>query len=214
MNQRLPYRGPFVRKAWLCVFALLTTSGCLGQNVENAETSEIFTDLVDQILTEAQAGEASDSQIDLLEQAKIEGKVPLELARSGAQAAVDCIVDAGVVSHYTEQRPSDGWVLPGYSVTYSGSISMDQADGIADACDAQESRWITMLYETQPLAKEVSDQYIRTREAPLRECLENHGYATDPQDDGLDLAKQALEVLEDSEHRVNCFAEANIDVYR
>jgi hypothetical protein len=138
----------------------------------------------------------------------------MESIRTGAQATVDCIVKAGVVSNYSEHRTSDGWVLPGYTVSYSESLSMDHTDAIADACDVQESRWITLLYETQPRAKEVSDEYIQTREAPLRECLERHGHATDPHDDGLGLAEQAMSVFDDSDHAVNCFREADIDVYR
>lgn len=207
--------GPASSLLVVAVIALGLTSACGGGATQSGEqASGGFADLADDYLDLARERGASETQIALLETARDRGEVSLELAREAAQATVQCMREGGVDAEYSEYTSADGWVVPGY--TYPASADMTEAatDSIADACDKQEFEWVYKLHETQPSAVATSNVFLLSRENELRECLEDHGYVTDGSADGIALADQALQVLDDTGMQVNCLAGSGIDLVR
>lgn len=198
--------------AFLVVGFLPGCSAGQGQSEDGASAS--FATLASEYLDQAREGGASESQIAVLEMAQDKRDMSFELVRQVAQATVECLQEGGVDAKYAEYTASDGWVVPGY--TYSGSVDMTEVatDAVAEVCDTEEFEWAYKLYETQPRAVATSNAYLLTREDDLRNCLEKYGYLTERSADGVTLADQALDVLDETGFEVNCLAESGIDVVR
>lgn len=205
-------RSSILFSASALVFSALVLVGC-GPTLPSEDDVD-FVDLADSIIADARAGDASEGQIELLSRARSDGDMRVELMRSAAHATVACAEAAGVAASFTEDTYSDGWVLPGYTYAYSSERSDDATDSIVSQCAQDEFAWAYLLYEKQPRALETSEAFLRLREAELRTCLEQHGYTTDSGADGVELAAQALGVLNESGAAINCLDEAGVDIVR
>ena len=191
--------------------AVLTLSaGCAeASSPPTAATEDVFAGA----LAEAQEGGAGDAQLAALEVAGQEGGVTIEAAREAARRTVSCMSGVGLDAEYSENTLGDGLVIPGYLVASSESEDSAEADAKIDDCVTRESLWLNKVFQLQASSIEQKEDFANQQEPVLRACLEGHGMATDPDDDGVDLANRAADAVRDSSGAVDCLHEAGIDTW-
>lgn len=169
-----------------------------------------FEERVERAMAEAAAGGAGDTQIEILERARAEGKVLIEDARAAALATIDCFAANGLDAEYTERQRTGGLLVPSYLVS-APVDSAETTDPMIDACEARESRWVNELYQSQPLARQLLGEYVMSKEATLRSCLEAAGKEPDPLATGWELAMFAIEDQNLLTGGLDCLDAAGID---
>jgi len=188
------------------VLACAVLAGCEYEPLP-VDQDQTFDEMIVSAIWEAEHNGAGEAQLALLREAQSEGKVTFEEAKTAAHAVVDCIDAAGSQGFYEEKVNGSGLLVPEY---YS-LANTDEQTAIADACDTQEGFWVVTIYQMQPSSQEMRDAYLEQQAPLLRACLEDAGYATDPDDTAYDLARQAKQALIDTDGDVNCYGEANLD---
>ncbi len=183
---------------------LLALSGCATD--PNWAASKDFAEVIEPAIQEAEAGGASDAQLEILRQAQAAGKLSLEDDRAAARAMVACVEDAGSYALLSDKTTESGLILP----VYNYAANTPEQEAIGEACDTKEAFWVNMVYQTQPSSVQSKDAYLNQQAPLVRACLEREGYATDPGDKTYDLLRQALQVKTDTQSAVDCLTEANI----
>jgi type IV secretory pathway TrbL component len=170
------------------VAAALLLAACGGSGERPAAHSDSaarFETQVAEAIEEASANGASERQLDLLDLARDEGEVTIEVARQAMRAYSDCAADAGVKVWFKETTRPDGWTNV---LTMIDVSSGTNADAVASACERKESWWVTFLYSTQPSTVEGTEAYLDSQAPVLRSCLEDAGFATEDDMTGMELA--------------------------
>ena len=192
---------------------LVGVSGCSSSQSDAqqpwAEGYAPFDEMIPNVIDDAKAGGASTSQIALLEQARKKGEVTVEMMREAVSGVSDCFEAGGGAVEPRDDVIVPGVVWPAYQVGYDESIGESTIDLLVKSCEAQEYRWISSVYQTQPTSREALGQYVLSKEGVLRDCLEGFGVPTDPAADGWELAQQAV-ALDDVDVTLECFAAAGI----
>lgn len=196
-----------VRDAAATALAIAALSSCGGG--APSESSLVFQEQVAQARERAQARGAAEEQSQLLDRAESAGEVSLELMREATHAAVECMVEAGLDARYREDVLNGDMIFPGY-VVVTDAEPTDSQMSLIDTCDDSHLTAVQWLYSIQPSWVEQRDAYVLGREAELRECLESAGVATDPDADGIDLARVAFDHLGSGEAG-QCLDRAGID---
>lgn len=177
--------------------ATLLSTGCSQAAAPDGQTSSIFTE----VLAEARAGGANEAQINILEQAEVDGQLSLEDARRAARSAVDCMTEAGLEATYQEEASYSGTPLPGYLV-----VTGDDTSSI-ESCDVSHSLWVGKLHQLQPSSIQANEAYADQQESSLRACLEAEGLEVDENASGSQLANLASSIAQD------CLFEVGIDAW-
>lgn len=185
---------------------VMTLAGCTH---EQEAPDDVFQAEVDEAIALAQRADASEAQLDALEQAKSQGSMTLELARQQTYAAIECMVAAGVAAKYDERTKPGGLVVPVYLAPISpdspvGDDGVSQDERIIEECDSRESFYVNKLFLTQPSSVELAQAEIERRAPEIRACLENAGYAPSPDAAAGDLDSQALAAFRETDGSVNC----------
>ena len=194
--------------------ALLAASGVTGCSHAASEdrpwVTQSFNEIADAAIADAQAAGASASQLLLLSEAKRNGEMTYEQVRVAASAAVECINSAGARAELVDVKRSSGLIVPGYDVTI-GNLSEAETAQVVDLCSPREYRYVTLLYQAQPMARDMLGAYVESQEPVLRRCLESNGWVTDADSSGWELAQQALQAMIDFDGGVDCLSAADID---
>ena len=185
---------------------LVVLAGCTSEDVARAEAQGEFDRMIDGMIQEAEAGGAGEAQLEILRNAKVDGVVSIEDARTVANAMISCVEAAGSEAFITDQTMQSGVVLPAYNWK---SDTPEQA-AIGDACDTQEAFWVNGAYQMQPASIALNDAYLDKQLPLVRACLEREGYAADPEATTHEVLRQALQVKTDTASAVDCLAEAKI----
>lgn len=177
---------------------------------ETPWAGEPFPELAGDLLAEAAAGGASDEQLELIRLAQDAGEVKPELLRVAGANTIACFGEFGGGGELNDWVRSDGLVIPGYLGEFDETLGEAVIESGVEACQVREYQWINRLYFAQPSSREVVGQYVMSREPELRECLERHGYDTDPESNGWELAIFAAQIAAETDFDVNCLSEADI----
>jgi len=193
----------------VAILGTLLISGCTSGNGDSTETSgsnvPSFVEQVSDAVKQADIGGASDNQLAILREAQGSGELTFDQARQAALATIDCIEGGGGSARYIEQQESSGLTLPMAVAEAKDDESLTVMEPVIEKCMNLESFWVDKVYQLQPESQEVRDAY-RDKQAPvIRKCLEDNGYATDPQATPQELISQALDVSLETEHAVNCY---------
>lgn len=165
---------------------VLTACANLGNGDSGlASGGEIFAERIAAGIEEATASGASPNQLALLDSARTEGEVTLEMARAARRAYVECAAATGVEVAFEEKVRPDGWVS--WLTMIDGSTTADSLQ-IARDCEKREAFWVTLLYSTQPTTVQATADYLEQQAPVLRACLEEAGFRPKPEADGMALA--------------------------
>jgi len=189
----------FARRVLLAVAVatLCSCSSTAGTSVD--ESDPVFEELIQNALVNAEAGGASQDQLDVLQAAQLSGEVTLEQARQAARATVACFGEAGLLGTFVESTEPSGLIVPGYTV---GTQSDDMTE--IDRCDHENGFWVNQVYQLQPSSEQLRTDLFEAKADELRACLEDAGYATEPDATGAELARQASAVAADTSGEVDC----------
>jgi hypothetical protein len=163
----------------LAASLVLMASACAGGSSSGVGVDDPSTwkALVDDAVSQAMEGGASEAQIAILREARDSGGISLESARDAQQATVDCMTEAGLDATYVETEGGAGELpQPGFRVRADrdGEVSP-----VGDACETQESRWVSHLYQTQPRAVEARNANVDEHMPDLLACLSARGISLD-----------------------------------
>jgi len=200
----------------LALFAFGGLAGCSSSGVDEQEPWSLgpYDTYIDGYIAKARDGGASQDQIDALVAAKAAGRVDIEVVREAFSANAECLEAAGFTVTVSDDIKASGYVVPQWSAVLPADLSEDQANAIDLACEREHSLWISQAYQMQPEARDLLGAYVNSREPQLRECLEQHGYATDAEATGWELAMQALQVdreMPGFDNDIDCLIAAGID---
>ncbi len=192
---------------------MLFASGCASSVTESAapwaQGYPSFAVQIAEAIDEARDGGASADQIAILEWAQKEGEVTVEMMRDAVANVGVCFEDEGGTVQAQDTFKVPGVVWPNYVVGFDESIGESQIDLLVEACDTREYRWVSSVFQTQPVSREALGQYVLSQEPVFRACLEDHGIPTDPDANGWDLAMQAA-ALDDVNIALECLAAAHL----
>lgn len=165
---------------------VLVACGQSGNTVsESAPGGQAFADRIGKEIEGAKANGASANQLALLERARADGEVTIEMARQARRAYAECAAAAGVPVTFEERTRPDGWVS--WLTMVEGATNPDALQ-IARDCEAREAVSVLTLYTTQPSATKASGEYLDQQAPVLRACLEAAGFQPEPDANGLELA--------------------------
>lgn len=187
----------------------LLVSGCSSGAGDQSGTGGTdvasFVEQVSVAVEAAGSGGASDDQLAILREAQTSGELTFDQARQAALATIDCIeVGGGSVSYYEQREPS-GLVVPGSILEAKDEEGLTRMEPVLDECVNLESFWVNKVYQLQPDSQEVRDAYVAKQAPAIRRCLEDNGYATDPEATPRDLVSRAFDVSRDTNNAVNCY---------
>lgn len=170
---------------------IVSLAGCSqSKEAPSDVTSAEFADLMNQIISDARAGGASEAQVALLESAATSGELTIEQARESARSYMACLDTVGLNSDYVEST-STGVVIPSvhvYAFTLEEMETMQQ-------CDTKENFWVNYVYQTQPSSIELQDAYLEQQRPALVACLEAAGIEVpDDEDVRVTLNRAASEM--------------------
>lgn len=168
-----------MRAVTLTVIIVFFVSACGGGSSAptSVQGAPVWSDRVDEAITQARNGDASAQQIAILTEAKESGDISLEAARNAEQATVDCMNEAGLDASYVETQGGDGELpQPGFRVRADAG---GEVSPLGDACETQESLWVSHLYQVQPRAIEVRNSNVDKHMPQLLTCLAERGVAPD-----------------------------------
>jgi hypothetical protein len=163
-------------------------AACNGSNEVGGEVpdkAETFGERITTEIEDASAGGGSADQLALLDRARDEGEVTVEIARQARRAYAECADAAGVEVTFEEATRPDGWISVVTRVDGSGQADAEQ---IARECERREALWVTRLYDTQPVAVQATSDYLDQQAPVLRSCMEAAGFHTEPGATGTELA--------------------------
>ncbi len=187
----------------------LLVSGCstgtgdtLGDGGDDPTT---FADQVKTAIEQAEAGGASDDQLNILREAQVEGVLTFEQAHSAALATLDCYIEGGGSGRYFENVEESGLVVPMYMALADDDATLTRLEPLMDACGTREGFWVNKLYQLQPVSQATRDAYLRKQGPVIRACLEDHGFATDPLATPEELVQQAMQVNFDTNGATSCY---------
>jgi len=169
-----------MRMLSLSAGAALFISACGGASPTHADAqgAPAWTEIVNDAIKQAKDGGASAQQLTMLTLAGESGDISLESARNAQQATVDCMIDAGLDATYVETDGGEGELpQPGFRVR---ADSEGEVNPLGNACETQESLWVSHLYQVQPRAIEVRNANVDKRMPELLTCLAERGVAPDP----------------------------------
>jgi len=164
-----------------------------------------FVEQASAAIEAATVGGASDDQLAILREAESSGELTFDQARQAAVATIDCIEAGGGTASYYEQREPSGLIVPGGILEAKDDESLTRMEPVLDECANLQSFWVNKVYQLQPDSQEVRDAYVAKQAPAIRKCLENHGYATDPQATPQELVSQAMKVSADTDNAVSCY---------
>ncbi len=194
--------------AIVAIGSLLLTGCSLGSgNESDADGSDnpSFSERAATAIEGASAGGASDDQLAILREAQATGTVTLDQARQAVLATLDCIVDGGGSASYSEQREPSGLIVPTGMALAKDEESLTRLEPVIEGCMNRESFWVNNLYQMQPVSQELRDAYDASQAPAIRQCLEDHGYATDPKATPGELISQAVNVSIETGNAVDCY---------
>jgi hypothetical protein len=157
------------------------------------------SEAIQQALTEARAGGASEHQIEVLEHALDVGEVTYDDLDSLASDVYACFDAAGltyVVLPPAEVTPHSGIVVPAYAYRFPDGGQDDGSELVADPCEDQSLRYAETAYMNQPAVIAAVNGVWDTPE--VRACLTERGYAVD--EDATSAEIQALIAQDATEH--------------
>jgi hypothetical protein len=193
----------------------LRTRGCGTATVQTDEpwSAGPFTEFIDQYVEEASAGGATQEQLDALDAARMAGRVDMEQVRQAIAANAQCLEESGFTVSVGDGVKASGYVVPQYDAAFPADLSTEQADALVDVCERKNSFWISSAYQLQPEARDRLGAYVMSRAPQRRQCLDDHGYSTDPEATGWELAMQSLQILRDTpgDNSVDCLSASGID---
>lgn len=170
-----------------------------------------FGDQVEAAIEEAEAGGASERQVDLLEAARDRGQVTVEMAREANRNYAACAQGAGLEVTLSESSRGVHWVDLFYATGVPAGDDEATAEAVMMACETAENSWVGFLYQTQPIALQATLDYLDQQAPILRSCLLEAGFEPDPDANALDLARLAISDDERHDAGLACLLEAEID---
>ena len=203
-------RGRRIRVAILAASAVLLAGCSLAPALpESARTSadgpESFDITISRAIAGAEDAHASREQMSLLTDAAAGGEVTAEHVRQAARSAVDCMNTAGLNARYDESTVR-GLTLPAY-VAELGTEEDGKLEAALDACDSQEYRWVSMVFQTQPISVAVQDAHYEQFIPVAQACLEQAGYRVDATAPWAEVEVLMQQALQESGGAVNCFTD-------
>jgi hypothetical protein len=181
------------------------TTGGGDPAAQAAEDVVSFSDRIGGAIEAARDGGAGDAQLGILTRAQEDGVVTFEQAHSAILANIDCYVDGGGTAQYYEQVEPSGLVVPGFLALAEDDEALTRFEPLMEACSAQESFWVNMVYQLQPGSQETRDAYLEAQAPVIRKCLEDNGYSVDPEATPDELVSQAVQVAGETSNSVNCY---------
>lgn len=181
--------------------AMLAVSGCSDATDANSAGTHGYGDdvaFVDQIsaaIDGAESQGAADRQLALLEQAKTDGVVSVEIAREANRNYAECAERDGLVVEFSESTSIPDWIELSYSTTTTTTdeeMSEAWAESVIDACSVAENEWVSSIYQIQPIAMDATFRHLQRQAPLLRSCLIDAGFEPDSDANGLDLAHLAI----------------------
>ncbi len=208
-------RGPSLRRAvrrFTGVAAFLGTlvvAGCSfgagdGSGTVGGDTAS-FAEQVNAALESAVARGAGDDQLAILRDAQVTGEVTFDQARQAVLATIDCIEGGGGSASYYELSESSGLVVPSAILEAKDPDGLTRMEPVLDECVSIESFWVNKVYQLQPDSQEVRDAYLEKQAPAIRECLEDNGYATDPEASPQELVMQSSQVSAETSNAIKCY---------
>ncbi len=183
-----------------CAFGAGNPSG-----TERADTAS-FAEQVNAAVASAVAGGAGDDQLAILRDAQVTGEVTFDQARQAVLATIDCIEGGGGSASYYELGESSGLVVPSAILEAKDPDGLTRMEPVLDECVSIESFWVNKVYQLQPDSQEVRDAYLEKQAPAIRECLEDNGYATDPEATSQELVMQSSQVSTETNNAINCYS--------
>ena len=191
------------------VMSGLVATGCTtGDGDPAAQASEdavSFADRIQGAIESARDGGAGDTQMSILKQAQEDGVVTFEQAHSAILANIDCYVEGGGTARYYERVEPSGLVVPGFLALAEDDEALTRFEPLMEACSTQESFWVNNVYQLQPGSQETRDAYLEAQAPVIRKCLEDNGYAVDPEATPEELVSQAMQTAGETSNTVNCY---------
>jgi hypothetical protein len=188
-----------LQNAMKCAAAalLLAAAACAP---ESATTTgpQSNSEAIQQALTEARAGGASEHQIEVLEHALDVGEVTYDDLDSLASDVYACFDAAGLTYNVLppwEVTPDSGVFLPDYQIRLPGDDS-SVVTVLAEPCEQQHLLFAEGAYMNQPTVVEAQNGAWDT--PAVRACLTDRGYAVDDKATSAEI--QALIAQDATEH--------------
>lgn len=201
----------------LGAMALGALSGCGAAEPSEGNPTAEFSESIQRVIAEAEAGGANEAQLAILRDAAVTGEITLDQARDAMLATIACFEKAGLAATYELTTEESGLQIPGYGVQAEvEGLTDDQVQQLIDGCDNAESFWVNMLYQTQPTSHAVRQAHVRSRLPALLNCLSEHGVEVDADDDIDSILRASSQLMFDtinSAEPVNCASEAGIGSY-
>lgn len=184
---------------------LVTVVACASGPSDGADDAREFAERIASAISDAEAGGASQNQLDILYEAQSAGYLTVDQARRATFADIDCIENAGGRASYVEQSDLSGLPVPNSILVAPNEEALAAMSSVAEECVKLESFWVNKVYQLQPLSQEVRDSYLEAQAPQIRACLEDHGYTVDASATPQDVLSQAILVAGETDDAVLCF---------
>lgn len=164
-----PARRPVGRLAALAATALLTLTGCAGDETAATEPS---TTLDPRLLESAREGGACDEQLAVLQG----GQVTFEQYQSAVNQTAACMREAGieVIDDTVTQPRGFPEILYSFASSSAGRTD-EQTLAIADECMATHSLYVEQAYLTAPGTLEQQEAAFAPYRDPIMTCVRENG---------------------------------------
>ncbi len=159
--------------AAVLVFAVLWLGGCTqapGVATSSAGASGAPASDGD-VVAAARAGGASQEQLAILGR----GVITFVDYEAAVGRTIACMRSAGL--DVVGDTPVDKRGFPEIPYSYGGAggVSDDQAQAVGDDCITEHSKWVEMVYQTQPTTIEAIDKRFERYRAAVVACIRKNG---------------------------------------
>lgn len=159
--------------ASLPVMLLLAGCGDSPPNGHDGGAPASFIATVDAMLEDAESDGVSDSQVSLLESARLTGQVTLEMLQDAESQTFACFDRAGIRHDELAPEMRGDMLTPQYA--YEGG----DKTAVAEECIREHSYYVETLYAIQPAAVEANDARFASAMPKIIACLRDMGYEVD-----------------------------------
>ena len=191
---------------------LVTAVACVSASDDDSTThdSEEFTTFAESYLgfaiEDGKKNGLSDGAIVILQRASVKGELTPADLHDAIELTLECFDDAGIPYQRVAGVSLTG--LPEESFTFAAPPGTEDGDmrwfDVADVCQSANSMLITGLYENQPAAVAVrEDWFDASRRDEVSQCLGDRGVTTS-ESDGFDQILNAAKTYLDQTGDSSC----------
>lgn len=178
MEPATAHRRVFARGASVAVAVVLVLAGCTPSGLQESAGVGSQGDVesaFEQAIQAAEAGGASESQVDILRNAAERGEITLTDLKDALAATYACLEAADISYQEVVTEEPWGMTVASYEMRVPTGRDVEAAAATSDECARLHSGFVEQFYVNQPKAVALFDEYRNTVVKPqIEACLDTH----------------------------------------